>query len=409
MPRRPAVITRIETFNDGRRRDLLVRKYKAMARDPFVFFRGSAHLFWEDWAARGAGLDDAPLVWCCGDLHLENFGSYRADNRLVYFDVNDFDEGALAPATRDVSRLLTSLRLAGEVLSLDDDFIDRLERSYLDAYFGELTAGKARWVERATAGGIVGDLLRSTRALTRAKLLAKYAIVEEGKRRIRIRTDHTFALTARERQRVITCVDKFAATTPNPTFYRVLDVAGRIAGTGSLGLERYVVLVRGPGGRRRRRLLDLKQAPPSALTIHLPDATQRRQPRWTTDAERIVAVQYRMQVIAPALLAATMIGRKSFVIRELQPSEDKLSLSAWKHRGGRLLKVVATMGRLTAWAQLRSASTLGADRVDDLIAFGRRRDGGQDLVVFSREYARVVRSDWMDFCQRVPSAVADLA
>src|SRR5678815_443102 len=58
---------RIEAFNRGRRPELVARKYRAMARDPFVFFRGTAHLFWEDWGSMGGtALDDAPLAWCCG-------------------------------------------------------------------------------------------------------------------------------------------------------------------------------------------------------------------------------------------------------------------------------------------------------------------------------------------------------
>ena len=56
---------RIEAFNRGRRPELIARKYRAMSRDPFVFFRGTAHLFWEDWASMGGtALDDAPLAWC---------------------------------------------------------------------------------------------------------------------------------------------------------------------------------------------------------------------------------------------------------------------------------------------------------------------------------------------------------
>src|ERR1043165_3922894 len=100
MPRRargktrgnPSVAERVLAFNRDRPPELLARKLEAMRKDPFVFFRGTAHLFWEDWASLAhPALDDAPLAWCCGDLPLENFGSYRGDNRLTYFDINDFD------------------------------------------------------------------------------------------------------------------------------------------------------------------------------------------------------------------------------------------------------------------------------------------------------------------------------
>ncbi len=71
-------------------------KYKLMTENMFRFFRGTCHLFYEDLSKTNT-IPPAPLTWICGDLHLENFGSYKGDNRLVYFDLNDFDESILAP------------------------------------------------------------------------------------------------------------------------------------------------------------------------------------------------------------------------------------------------------------------------------------------------------------------------
>ena len=113
-------------------------------------------------SARGR-LPKSPTVWACGDLHLENFGSYLGDNRLVYFDLNDFDEAALAPAIADLTRLLASLRLAGGALRLDAPETAELSEGLLVAYCDSLASGKARWVERATARGMVRDLLVGAR------------------------------------------------------------------------------------------------------------------------------------------------------------------------------------------------------------------------------------------------------
>ncbi len=72
------------------------------------FLRGTCHLFYER-LPQQALLDDAPPVWICGDMHLENFGSYKADNRLVYFDNNDFDEACSRGRNLyELVRLLTS-------------------------------------------------------------------------------------------------------------------------------------------------------------------------------------------------------------------------------------------------------------------------------------------------------------
>jgi len=93
MARERRIAERLKAFNQGREPGRLAMKYKAMNKDAFAFLRGSCHLFYEDWP-KDSPLDATPAAWICGDLHLENFGSYKGDNRLVYFDINDFDESA---------------------------------------------------------------------------------------------------------------------------------------------------------------------------------------------------------------------------------------------------------------------------------------------------------------------------
>jgi uncharacterized protein (DUF2252 family) len=94
----PNLVERLQVFNQGRDPQLLVLKYQTMRTDVFAFFRGTCHLFYEDWPANSS-LNEAPPVWICGDFHLQNLGSYKADNRLAYFNINDFDEATLAPCT----------------------------------------------------------------------------------------------------------------------------------------------------------------------------------------------------------------------------------------------------------------------------------------------------------------------
>ena len=102
-----SVVSEIHSWNRGRELQRLRLKYGKMETDAFSFFRGTAHLFYRDWPLDTA-LDDAPLVWACGDLHLENFSAFRGDDGRAYFDVNDFDEAALATASWDLARLLTA-------------------------------------------------------------------------------------------------------------------------------------------------------------------------------------------------------------------------------------------------------------------------------------------------------------
>ena len=126
-PRNDAAARIIALFNTGREGGTprASSSYQACA-SPLAFLRSSAHLFWEDWPTDRTLLDDAPRTWSCGDLHIENFGTYRGDNRLTYFDINDFDEAALAPKPRDLVRLLTSMHVAARGLRLSTANAGRL-------------------------------------------------------------------------------------------------------------------------------------------------------------------------------------------------------------------------------------------------------------------------------------------
>src|SRR5579871_154393 len=96
---------RILDFNEGRLPEMLQKKYAIMATNAFSFYRGTCHLFYED-LNKVKDFPDSPPAWICGDMHIENFGSYKGDNRLVYFDLNDFDEAILAPCLWEASRMV---------------------------------------------------------------------------------------------------------------------------------------------------------------------------------------------------------------------------------------------------------------------------------------------------------------
>ncbi len=148
------VTSAIRQFNAGRDPERLAMKYAKMAENPFIFLRGACHLFYE-------GLPDVPvfretpLAWCCGDAHFENFGSYKADNHLVYFDISDYDEAALAPVTWDIVRLLTSIQCGAEALNATPDEALAVSANCLSAYRAALLRGKPLWVERDTSTGLV--------------------------------------------------------------------------------------------------------------------------------------------------------------------------------------------------------------------------------------------------------------
>lgn len=349
MTKKRDVVKLVTAFNAGRDPERLTMKYRLIAANPFAFLRGTCHLFYQDYPA-AAPFNQAPPAWVCGDLHLENFGAYKGDNRLSYFDINDFDEAMLAPASWELSRFLVSVLAAADALKVRPAEAVALCNHFLDAYAANLVEGKARWAERATAEGMVRDLLRDLRMRERPAFLDRRTDIKKGKRKLRIDGVKALAASAGERDKVERFMAQYARHQDTPAFFRVLDAARRIAGTGSLGLERYVVLVRGRGGVDGNFLLDLKLATASALAPFVPVT----QPLWQTEAERVVAAQKRVQAIAPAFLSAVSIGDQSYVLKELLPQQDRLSLDLWGGKLRRLESVMRTMGGIVAWSHLRS-------------------------------------------------------
>ncbi|HMA35678.1 MAG TPA: DUF2252 family protein [Chloroflexia bacterium] len=387
------LIQRIAAFNADRDPRLLPLKYQAMRKDVFAFYRGTCHLFYEDWPA-GSPLNAAPPAWAAGDLHLENFGSYQGDNRLVYFDLNDFDEAALAPCTWDLARLVTSVLVAAPILGVALDVAQTLVDACLAAYTATLADGQVCSVERETARGPIKDLLQQVCQRRRATFLATYTEKKGGKRKLCINHRHTFPVTDEQYARVAAALKRWGAEQAHPKFYKLLDVVQRAAGVGSLGVERYLLLVRGSGSPDANYLLDLKAEDQSSLAPYL----TLTQPCWAHGADRVCNIQRRMQNTPPALLAALEMDGRSFLLHELQPDEDGIRLHTVQGKQGRLRKLLGTLGAILAWDQVRSSGRQGSAPTDDLIAFARAPQWHAALRDYATSYRERVERDYATFC-----------
>ena len=385
-----AVARKIIRFNAGREPDRLALKMAALKANVFSFFRGTCHLFCEDWQARRREApSEAPLVLSCGDLHWENCGAFKGDNRLAYFDLNDFDEACLAPATFDLTRLTASVFVGAQELGITGTAAAHLARRVIDAYASALSSGKARWLERDVAEGAIGALLQRLRRRGRADFLDTRTQLRRGRRTLRIDGVRAFEADARQRARAEEIVGRFAARQPEPGFFKIRDVVRRIAGTSSLGLERYAVLVRGRGDPDGNFLLDVK-AQPGSVSAKL---FARMQPAWPGEGARVVAVQRAMQAISPAFLQAV----DEFVVRELQPVEDRLSLGVLRGRPGRIEGALCAMAGSLAWDQLRVAGRSGGGSWEELVDFGARPAWREPLLAFARKAAAVSVRQWREF------------
>jgi uncharacterized protein (DUF2252 family) len=386
------IVKRIQKANAGRDPALLAMKYSALRKSPFSFFRGTNHLFYARLSESGFSVA-APAVWCCGDLHLQNFGSYKGDNRQVYFDINDFDEAARAPASWELVRLATSLRVGLIELGLSLDRTSALVEALIAEYATTLAGGKAGWIERGSAQGMVEQLLEQLSDRKRPAFLDSRTVQSKKQRRLLVDGRKALPVPDTERDAVAATVDRFAKSMGQPDFFRVLDVARRIAGTGSLGVPRYVVLVEGKGSPDGNYLIDLKRASPSSLGAQFAPL----QPQWASEAERITGVQHHMQAVTAAWLHPVTHLGEPFVLRALQPSEDRLPFDAFGKDDALFDGAIGMLARCTAWAHLRSSGWRGAATVDELIAFAGKKKWQRQVDEAASTMAAQVMADWASY------------
>jgi hypothetical protein len=205
----------------------IARKHRRMAESAFVFLRGTFYRWAQTWPAVCAPLVRAPRVLAVGDLHVENFGTWRdLEGRLVW-GVNDVDEAWVLPYTNDLVRLTASAVLATRQAHLDvppresaeailDGYITMLERGGTPIVLAE----RRRWLRRIALNDLRDPTLYWSKldSLQRATGTLPHAVLR--------------------------------AALPDPRLpYRIVR---RIAGVGSLGRCRVVALAEWRGARIAR-------------------------------------------------------------------------------------------------------------------------------------------------------------
>jgi uncharacterized protein (DUF2252 family) len=391
------VTKRITAFNDSRIPKMRPLKYRLMQENAFRFFRGTCHLFYEDLAASVGSFPSGPLGWICGDLHLENFGSYQSDNNQVYFDLNDFDEAVLGPVTWEVARLATSIFVGFESLRIETRKAEKMARLFLKTYAATLSSGKADYVEAAMAKGIICDFLSGVAKRKQRIILEKKASLRKKKVQMLTDTPKHFKLNRETKRALMEHVTAWLKVDEHsPYNYKVVDGVFRLAGTGSVGVERYAFLLKSLNETGFKYiLLDMKEAAPSALAPYLLSS----QPAWLSEADRVISAQRRMQNRCPALLSTSTFRGKSFIMQEMQPAKDSINFRLLRDRYRDMYSVIDSMAMLTASAQLRSSGQNGSATTDELKAFGRDEGWQDSVLTYAAQYARQVREYYDAFVE----------
>jgi uncharacterized protein (DUF2252 family) len=297
------------------------RKLVRMSRSPLAYLRGSAELFYEALEIEPSLAKGPPGEgWLVGDLHLENFGAYRVESDAVVFGLNDFDEAFIGPHRLDLLRLVTSLILGGRTMGFDGRRALELGRHLLEAY-AAVVAGSSRLSPRPAP---IERLIAKVETRSRRALLDGRTVARHGTRKFRRGERYVDLPTglAKEARRAFVGYASALGLDPESPALEIIDLAFRIAGTGSLGTLRIAVLVRGKGGRDGAWVYDLKEeAVPACGPLARKVQRTKAEP-----ARRILRAMTACLDELPKQAGAGHLGRSSLVVRRLSPQEDKLDL-----------------------------------------------------------------------------------
>jgi uncharacterized protein (DUF2252 family) len=299
---------------------------------------------------------------------------------------------------------MTSILIAAPSMSVKREDAIELARSSLRSYANALACGKARWIDRDAADGLIADLFTQLEGRKRQDFIESRTTASSKHRAICTSRGKALAASDADKERVRRWMKQYAATKDNPGFFEIIDIARRIAGTGSLGLERFVILIEGKGGVDGHFLLDLKESIPSCLSGKTPFA----QPKWKSEADRVASVGARMQAVAPAFLEAVDVEGKSFLLKGLQPTSDRVDLRGASSHPKMLNRLMCEFGAIAAWAQLRASGRQGSANADALIDFGHMGKKLDALIDLAKHMADQVEKDWNEFVKEGGSEIDKL-
>jgi uncharacterized protein (DUF2252 family) len=264
-------------------------KHKHMAEAPFPFLRATFYRWMQVWPEVCPDLAKAPRVLGVGDLHIENFGTWRdVEGRLVW-GVNDFDEAAMLPFTNDMVRLAASSLLALEAghisLTPKDACI-----AILDGYRKSLAEHGQPFV--------LEEEHEWLREIALGELRSPARFWKEIKRLPRVKGD--VPASAR---------DALEHALPEPGLkYRV---AHRVAGLGSLGRMRLVAIAECNGGEVAR---EAKAMVPSSV-------------HWANDPEGPAELMYQALINRAVRSPDPFVQlRERWIVRRLSPHCCRIEL-----------------------------------------------------------------------------------
>ena len=399
--RQASALAIVERSMRGRVPALIALKYQLMAESPFAFFRGAAPVM----AADLALLPSTGIVsQLCGDAHVRNLGAYAAPDGRLVFDINDFDETIRGPFEWDLKRMAASLVLAGRAAGHKDGSARRAAAACIERYAAQMrsfTRMTMLEVNRFQVHRI--DLARPVHAaLTKAERATPQHTLEQLTSPARLPRAASLQPDAprrfKESQPMLTRVTGarsaavLASLAPYRemlelqrqhllSFYRPVDVAFKVVGTGSVGLRDYCIYMEG-NGPADPLFLQIKEETASAYASYLPDAHPAPH-----NGQRVAEGQRAMQIQTDPFLGWTHIGNRQYLVRQL--NDHKGSIEIADLAGTNLRAYAEVCGELLARGHARSG--------DPQVIAGYIGSGdafAEALASFGVAYADQTEKDW---------------
>ncbi len=365
----------LKAQNETRMQRLVPIRMGRMLASPFGFLRGSAAVMAADLATQPTtGVE----VIACGDMHVSNFGLFASAERNLVFAINDFDEVHPGPWEWDVKRLAASAAVAARFAGgtdADAEFAAfETVRRYVEWINNYSRMGILEtWYSRIDEAEILAicppDLQKLTRKLlARARERGHISTMErlthrvEGETRliedapIIVRETHTENGTPIDvaLDRLLrSYIDSLNADRRELLKrYRVSDVVRKVVGVGSVGLDCWVLFLKGESGGDPL-FLQVKEARESVLAPYV-----RRRLATINQGHRVVAGQRMIQGSPDIFLGwAPAEGEPGTQYYVRQLADMKGSLKVIEGERTRLRQLVAycrLCGRALALAHSKS-------------------------------------------------------
>ncbi|PQP91204.1 DUF2252 family protein [Paenibacillus sp. AR247] len=406
-----------------------------MAASDAAFYRGAPYLMYEDLGTaikipEGWKKLQNVKTWIGGDAHIANVGFYDDKYGSIIFDLNDFDGAYIAPFYLDLLRMTSSLYLTrdSEKLALSDGEIRSMAADMLEEYMQTLQSliGNDSKITDASkldmnhvSDGFTKTIMTKLAKKTQLDQLIKWTVpTADGKHSTGVlnvagKPDKYRAASESERAEVEQNWQKYVDSLEpgfvqtslalNPDYFKIKDVAVRIyQGLGSIGSQRYNVLIEGPTSSHDDDfLLDVKQSFKPDMFNNAEEALVDPYDAYPGgDGAKVKTAYAKLSLDPEPFLGYFNSSNKSFFVHKISPYKgdyEDASGGTFKTKES-LADYVGYMAKAYAYAHARSSEYPGDTFETSVIS--QVYDGGDwtafetTLLNLGEDYYRQVASDY---------------